>query len=321
MTEVWLAIIAVAVAVMAAIRIGAVVLGLRLARRVDQLTTQVERDVEPLIQNLTSVAAEAQRAMQLATAQVERANRLFANLAVSAERTIAIASQFVGGPARGGFAVFTAARAAFSAFREMRETRRRRRGASAAGGRGRRGTRSSSVDSFGAARAPGGGTACVEHFTTPESSRRAWSTVLMMAAPASAQDSKSSAGASELATVMAGKKLDAIAAKDPDSPEGFVAALFFPGQLIVVDGEVLGAAAAQRTAGPAGISRRLHRTEQLLRPPESRIFITDIGADGLQAQALPSGARPVRYPRGRREANQVRRQLARGPDVGGRTLT
>ena len=89
MTDVWLAIIAVAVAVMAAIQVGAIVLGLRLARRVDQLTTQVERDIKPLIQNLTNVTAEAQRAMQLATAQVERADRLFGDLAASAERTMA----------------------------------------------------------------------------------------------------------------------------------------------------------------------------------------------------------------------------------------
>ena len=126
MTDVWLAIIAVAVAVMAAIQVAAIVLGLRLARRVDQLTTQVERDIKPLIQNLTNVTAEAQRAMQLATAQVERADRLFGDLAASAERTMAVAAQFVGGPAQKGLALFSAARAAMSAFRDLREASRRR---------------------------------------------------------------------------------------------------------------------------------------------------------------------------------------------------
>jgi hypothetical protein len=126
-TEVWLAIIAVAVAVMATIQVGAIVLGVRLARRVDQLTTQVERDIKPLIQNLTDVTAEAQRAMQLATAQVERADRLFGDLAVSAERTMALAAQFVGGPAQKGLALVSAARAAFGAFRDLREASRRRR--------------------------------------------------------------------------------------------------------------------------------------------------------------------------------------------------
>ena len=83
-------------------------------------------DVKPLIKNLTDMTAEASRAVTLATAQVERADRLFGDLALSAERTMAIASQFVGGPAKNGFALFAAARAAFSAFRELRVSSRRR---------------------------------------------------------------------------------------------------------------------------------------------------------------------------------------------------
>jgi hypothetical protein len=125
-TDVWLAVIAVAVAMMAAIQVGAIVLGLRLARRVDQLTTQVERDIKPLLQNLTAMTAEAHRAVQMATAQVERADRLFGDLAVSAERTMALAAQFVGGPAQKGLALFAAARAAVSAVRDLREASRRR---------------------------------------------------------------------------------------------------------------------------------------------------------------------------------------------------
>ncbi len=126
MTDVWLAIIALAVALMAAIQVGAIVLGLRLARRVDQLTTEIERDVKPLIKNLTAMTAEASRAVTLASAQVERADRLLGDLALSAERTIAVASQLVGGPAKNGFALFSAARAAYSAFRDLRDGARRR---------------------------------------------------------------------------------------------------------------------------------------------------------------------------------------------------
>ena len=126
MTDVWLGIIALAVVVMAAIQVGAIVLGLRLARRVNQLTTEIERDVKPLIKNLTDMTAEASRAVTLATAQVERADRLFGDLAQSAERTMAIASRLVGGPARNGVALFSAARAAYSAFRDLRDASRRR---------------------------------------------------------------------------------------------------------------------------------------------------------------------------------------------------
>lgn len=126
MTDIWLAIIALAVLVMAAIQVGAIVLGLRLAKRVDQLTTEIERDVKPLIRNLTEMTAEAQRAVTLASAQVQRVDRLFGDLAVSAERTMAIASQLVGGPAKNGFALFSAARAAYSAFKDLRDASRRR---------------------------------------------------------------------------------------------------------------------------------------------------------------------------------------------------
>jgi len=125
-TDVWLAIIALAVVVMAAIQVGAIVLGLRLARRVDQLTAEIERDVKPLIKNLTQMTAEASRAVTLATAQVERADRLFGDLALSAERTLAMASRLVGAPARNGFALFSAARAAYSAFQDLRVASRRR---------------------------------------------------------------------------------------------------------------------------------------------------------------------------------------------------
>ena len=126
MTDVWLAIIALAVLVMAAIQVGAIVLGLRLAKRVDHLTTQIEQDVKPLLSNLTAMTAEAQRAVSLAALQVERADRLFGDLALSAERTMAIASQLVGGSAKNGFALFSAARAAYAAFRDLRDQSRRR---------------------------------------------------------------------------------------------------------------------------------------------------------------------------------------------------
>lgn len=126
MTDVWLAVIALAVALMAAIQVAAIVLGLRLARRVDQLTGEIEREVKPLIKNLTAMTAEASRAVTLATAQVERADRLFGDVVVTAERTLAVASQLIGGPAKNGFALLAAARAAFSAFRDLRDASRRR---------------------------------------------------------------------------------------------------------------------------------------------------------------------------------------------------
>ena len=69
-----------------------------------------------------------------------------------------------------------------------------------------------------------------------------------------AQDARSAPGARELAEVLAAKKLDAIAARDPGAPNAFVAALHFPGQLMVISAQVLGAGPAQRAAGPPRVS-------------------------------------------------------------------
>jgi hypothetical protein len=58
---------------------------------------------------------------------------------------------------------------------------------------------------------------------------------LSLAPAASAQESKSAALAKQLAAALDAGKLDSIAAKDPDAPDVFVAALYFPGiQLLVV---------------------------------------------------------------------------------------
>ena len=70
--ELFLGIIAFAVLVMALIQVGAIVAGLRLARRVDQIATQLDQDIKPLIANLTALSSEAARAAALAATQVER---------------------------------------------------------------------------------------------------------------------------------------------------------------------------------------------------------------------------------------------------------
>ena len=47
--ELFLGIIAFAVLVMALIQVGAIFAGIRLARRVDQIATQLETEIKPLI--------------------------------------------------------------------------------------------------------------------------------------------------------------------------------------------------------------------------------------------------------------------------------
>lgn len=109
-------------------------------------------------------------------------------------------------------------------------------------------------------------------------------TALSVAAPASAQESKSSALAKELVTTLDDGKLDSIAAKDPSSADTFVAALYVPGlQLLVIS--------AQYTA-PQLLNDRLAKKEyrdiyidlSSASVPASKVFIEDLGADGLRAK-------------------------------------
>ena len=105
---------------------------------------------------------------------------------------------------------------------------------------------------------------------------------LSFARPASAQDSKSAPLAKQLATALDAAKLDTIAAKDPDAPDVFVAALYFPGaQLLAVSG---------RYSVPQLLNDRLSKKEyrdvylDLNGAATAKTFIEDPGADGLKAK-------------------------------------
>jgi hypothetical protein len=118
---VFLGIIALAVSVMAAIQVGIIVYGGRLARRVDALTTQVEREIKPLIAHLTTIGEEAARASTLAAAQVERVDRLFADVSLKVEETAHAVQSAIVAPAREGLALLSGVKAAFEAVRGMRQ--------------------------------------------------------------------------------------------------------------------------------------------------------------------------------------------------------
>ena len=103
-----------------------------------------------------------------------------------------------------------------------------------------------------------------------------------LAAPAYAQDSKSAPLAKQLAAALDAGKLDSVAAKDPDAPDVFHAALYFPGmQLLVVSGKY---------SVPQLLSTRLSNKEyrdvylDLNGAATAKIFIEDPGADGLKAK-------------------------------------
>ena len=104
-----------------------------------------------------------------------------------------------------------------------------------------------------------------------------------IAVPALAQESKSAPLAKQLTAALEAGKLDCIAAKDPSAPDIFVAALYFPGSLLVVSGKY---------SVPQLLNDRLLKKEYRdvymdlngAATADSKIFIQDPGADGLRAK-------------------------------------
>ena len=124
--ELFLGIIAFAVLIMALIQVFAIFAGIRLAKRVDQLATQIDQEIKPLIANLTALSSEAARAAALAAKQAERLDRVFGDLVHRVDETLAAAQEFVTGPARQGMAIMAGVKAVIDSFRGMREASRRR---------------------------------------------------------------------------------------------------------------------------------------------------------------------------------------------------
>ena len=96
------------------------------------------------------------------------------------------------------------------------------------------------------------------------------------------QAPKSAALAAELARLMDQAKIDSIAAKHPTLPDSYIAALYFPGsQLLVV---------TARYSAPQLLDKKLEGKEyrdvyidlNSASVPDTKVFISDLGADGLK---------------------------------------
>jgi hypothetical protein len=108
---------------------------------------------------------------------------------------------------------------------------------------------------------------------------------LLLSTPAFAQESKSAALAKQLTAALDAGKLDAIAAKDASAPDVFCAALYFPNaQLLVV---------SAKFSAPQILTDRLAKKEfrdtyidlNSASVLSTKIFIMDVGADGLKAKS------------------------------------
>ena len=89
MTNLFLGIIAVAVVVMAVIQVAAIVFAMSAARRIGQAADRIEQDLRPSSTISQTITADAARAANLAAMQMERADRVFADVSRRAEQVMA----------------------------------------------------------------------------------------------------------------------------------------------------------------------------------------------------------------------------------------
>jgi hypothetical protein len=114
---VFLGIIALATLATATIQIGALIVAGRLARRIERLAAQVEQEMQPIFRHLDAIGQEASRTASLASAQVERADALFTDLARRVESTVGSVQHTMATPARETVALFRGVQAALAVIR------------------------------------------------------------------------------------------------------------------------------------------------------------------------------------------------------------
>lgn len=125
--HVFLGVIAAATLVTAIVQVAVVVTAGRLARRLERLADQVEQEVKPIFGHLNAIGRDASRAASLAAAQVDRADRVVADLVGRFDRTLEAIHSSIAKPAREGAAILSALRAALEAIRGVRDGRARSR--------------------------------------------------------------------------------------------------------------------------------------------------------------------------------------------------
>ena len=124
-SEIFLGVIAVSTLLVAIVQVGVVAAGIAL-RRLGRLVDTVEQEIKPIFGHVNTIARDASRAAALATAQVERADKLFSDVAVRVDEALNAVQASIGAPAREGRALLSAFRAAFQAIRELRQNGRSR---------------------------------------------------------------------------------------------------------------------------------------------------------------------------------------------------
>jgi hypothetical protein len=121
----FLGVIAVATLATAILQIAALIAAGRLARRIERLADNVEQELKPIFGHLNAIGRDASRAASLATAQVERIDRAFSDIAMRMDDTMNLVQSSVRGAARSGTPWLIGVRAALSVLKSIRSRRRK----------------------------------------------------------------------------------------------------------------------------------------------------------------------------------------------------
>jgi hypothetical protein len=115
----FLGVIAASTLIMALIQLGAIIATLRLAREAQQMINSVRQDVRPVIAKATALVEEASRTVALATAQMQKVDRLVTDLSKRVDETTSVVQHAIVTPAREGIAIVAALKAALAVLRGM----------------------------------------------------------------------------------------------------------------------------------------------------------------------------------------------------------
>ena len=135
-SNIWLAIIAVSTLVMALVQVGAIIAGAMTARTVQARLAGLEQrlqqkiepcvdQVQPLVERMTVMSADAARLSALAVQQAEKADVALSSAARRLDQTLAVVQNAVVAPAREGMALASALRAAVGSLKKGSTSRRR----------------------------------------------------------------------------------------------------------------------------------------------------------------------------------------------------
>jgi hypothetical protein len=120
-------------------------------------------------------------------------------------------------------------------------------------------------------------------------------TSLVVVALARAQPPADSAAlAEQLGELLRANKLDSIATVEPDSSDRYVAALYFPSQLLLVSARY-NAPVLLRERVLSRDYREVYLQLQGAGEPEQKLFVQDMGSDGLHLKPRPDQTLDVVY--------------------------